>query len=122
MLRGLSFALFSFPYLQRESSLVEVGKVYRKLYEEIFCLKNWNGLEEKKHPYWKEKTNRFTEYIIGEWALPLLEKRELQGSWFYGTSAGLYFYYGSWVQDQYRESLAQGRVPQDEKTRKTLQE
>lgn len=60
------FALFSFPYFQRETSLVEVGKVYRKLYEDIFCLKDWKELEEKKHPHWKEKANRFTEYIIGK--------------------------------------------------------
>ena len=116
------FALFNFPYFQNKSSLVEVGKVYRKLYEDIFCLKDWKGLEEKKRPHWKEKANRFTEYIIGEWALPLLEKRELWGSWFYGASAGLYFYYGSWVQEQYKESLAQGRVPKNAKTCKILQE
>lgn len=60
------FALFNFPYFQNKSSLVEVGKVYRKLYEDIFCLKDWKGLEEKKRPHWKEKANRFTEYIIGE--------------------------------------------------------
>jgi len=45
---------------------MQTGKVYRKLYEDIFCLKDWKGLEEKKRPHWKEKANRFTEYIIGE--------------------------------------------------------
>lgn len=59
-------ALFSAPGITPKSSLVEVGKLYRSLYETLFCLKDWKGLEEKKRPHWQEKTNTFTEYIIGE--------------------------------------------------------
>ncbi|MDO4714376.1 MAG: hypothetical protein Q4B28_07210 [bacterium] len=65
---GGQIALFHYPYLRSTTDLGEVGKIYRKLYEDIFCLKDWKGLLEKKHPNRQEEKGDsvYYQYIVGE--------------------------------------------------------